>query len=166
MAAGNTAPATAPTKADIMAKIDDLTISVRAYFSKFVKTTSGQQLMGEISLKFAEDCDKKAELFPEVLSGNYDKSDSKLKLSGSSDFFSFKGKVMEAVGEWETAAKICKTDAMFYANKLYNAIQVEAKDNIKYQPSVDELKAFYKKTIDEKKAAEKALLAKSNAPTS
>ena len=44
---------------------------------------------------------------------------------------------------------------MFYANKFYNAIQVEAKQNVKYQPTLDELKAFYKKTINEKKAAEK-----------
>ena len=156
MATGNTAPATAPTKADIMAKIDDLTISVRAYFTKFLKTTSGQQQMGETSLKFAEDCDRKADIFPEVLSGTHDKVDSKLKLAGSQDFFSFKTKVMEAVNEWDVSAKICKSDAMFYANKFYNAIQVEAKDNIKYQPTLDELKAFYKKTVDEKKAAEKA----------
>jgi len=152
-----------PTKADIMAKIEEVTLMVRAYFSQFIKTTSGQQLMGESSLKFAEDCDRKADIFPEVLSGNYDKPDAKLKLSGAKDFFAFKKKVMDAINEWEIAAKICKTDAMFYANKLYTAIQSEAKDNVKYQPTLDELKAFYKKTIDEKKAAEKTLMAKNAA---
>ena len=155
MATGEITTTSIPTKADISAKIEDVTIMVRAYFSQFTKTTSGQQLMGESSLKFAEDCDRKAAIFPEVLSGNFDKADAKLKLGGAQDFFAFKKKVMEALNEWEIAAKICKSDAMFYANKLYNAIQSEAKDNVKYQPTLDELKAFYKKTIDEKKAAEK-----------
>ena len=144
-----------PTKADIMAKIDDLTVSVRAYFSVFEKSTSGQQQMGESSLKFAEDCDKQANIFPEVLSGTHDKDDAQFKLSGAKDFFAIKSKVMDAVGEWDVSARICKSDAMFYANKFYNAIQVEAKENVKYQPTLDELKAFYKKTINEKKAAEK-----------
>ena len=144
-----------PTKADIMAKIDDLTVSVRAYFSVFVKSTSGQQLMGESSLKFAEDCEKQAKIFPEVLSGTHDKDDAQLKLSGARDFFAMKNKVMDAVGEWDVSAKICKSDAMYYANKFYGAIQEEAKQNVKYQPTLDELKAFYKKTFNEKKAAEK-----------
>ena len=144
-----------PTKADIMAKIDDLTVSVRAYFSVFEKSTSGQQQMGESSLKFAEDCDKQANIFPEVLPGTHDKGDAQLKLSGARDFFAMKNKVMEAVGEWDVSAKICKSDAMYYANKFYGAIQEEAKENVKYQPTRDELKAFYKKTFNEKKAVEK-----------
>ena len=144
-----------PTKADIMAKIDDLTVSVRAYFSVFVKSTPCQQLMGESSLKFSEDCYKQAKIFPEVLSGTHDDNDAQIKLSGAKDFFAIKSKVMEAVGEWDVSAKICKSDTMFYANKFYGAFQTEAKQNVKYQPTLDELKAFYKKTINEKKAAEK-----------
>ena len=143
-----------PAREAIMEKIDDLTISVRSYFAPFQKTTVGQQAMGEASLKFAEDCDVKADLYPEVLKGTFKKDDFKLKLGGSSDFFAFKQKVGDAVEEWEKSANICKGDAMHYANKIYQAFQGE--DDVKYQPTMEELKAFYKKTVSEKKAGDKA----------
>lgn len=39
---------------------------------------------------------------------------------------------------------------MYSANKFYDIIQVDAKDNIKYKPALDELTAFYKKSTREK----------------
>ena len=143
-----------PGREAIMTKIDELTAAVAAYFAPFEKTTNGQQAMGETSLTFVEDCDKKADLFPEVLAGTFPKSEFKLKLGAVLDFFAFKQKIDDAVVEWDKAAKLCKADAMYYANKIYAAFQ--SQDDLKYQPTIEELRAFYKKTVSEKKAAEKA----------
>ena len=141
----------------ITTKIGEVTTLVQSYFSKFTKTTSGQQGMGEPSLLFAEDCDKAADQFPEVLSGTFNLKDFKVKLGGAQDFFFIMDILAAATLEWEKAAKICKADTMSYVSKIYAAFQAESEDDVKYLPTYQELKAFFKKTIAEKKAADNTL---------
>ena len=135
---------------EIISKINELDGLVVAYFSQFQKTTTGQQSVGEVSFPFVDLCANKAEMFPEILAGTFNKADFNLKASAVDDFFAFKQKIAETVAKWDTAAKICKSDAMYYANEYYGIIQKEAGRNTKYKPTLDELTPFYKKSKADK----------------
>lgn len=142
-------------RADILAKMDELETLVANYFSKFSKTTKGQLSIGDITVEFVKKCDEKIDLYPEVLSQNFNKADFEAKFGGVLDFFEFKKKMLKSIGNWDISAKVCKTDAMFYANKFYGIIQIEANESVKYKPVFDELTSFYKKTASDKTADSK-----------
>ena len=133
-------------KDEIIAKIKELDGLVTEFLSQFEKATTGQQAIGDASLTFIENCTKKVQVFPEILSGTFNKEDFAIKASGVSDFFAVKQKIAEALIGWETSAKICKTDAMYYANEYYGIIQREAVRNTKYKPTLEELTPFYKRS--------------------
>ena len=140
-------------KVEIMAKIKELDELVALYFSQFEKATPGQKSIGDGAITFVENCAKKVPLYPEILSGTFNQEDFIVKSGGVSDFFSFKQKIAEALNGWDSAIKICKTDAMYYANEYYGIIQREAVRNNKYKPTLEELTPFYKrsnKTADSK----------------
>ena len=134
-------------KDEIMAKIKELNDLVTAFLGQFEKATTGQQSIGDASLTFIENCAKKVQVYPEILSGTFNKEDFSVKTIGVSDFFAVKQKIAEALVNWEILAKICKTDAMYYANEYYSIIQKEATRNTKYKPTLEELTPFYKKVI-------------------
>ena len=133
-------------KAEIIAKIKELDVLVTEFLGQFEKATTGQQSIGDSSLTFIENCTKKVQVYPEILSGTFNKEDFAIKSGGVSDFFAVKQKIAEALTNWETLAKICKTDAMYYANEYYSIIQKEAVRNTKYKPTLDELTPFYKRS--------------------
>ena len=147
----------------IMTKVDELNDLVIAYFNKFEKTTEGQKSIGELGYKFVETCAGKILLFPEILSATFNQADFVAKQEGAADFFAFKKRLFDGLLQWETSAKICKTDAMFYANDYYNILKREAKNGTKYKPTFSELTPFYKKSSSEKVGAKKALMAKKEA---
>jgi hypothetical protein len=140
---------------EILAKMDELEVLTANYFLKFTKTTKGQQSIGDASLDFVVNCAIKADLYPEILSANFNKVDFKEKLDGVNDFFTFKQKILSSINKWDLDAKVCKTDSMFYANKIYSIIQSDAKESVKYQPACDELKNFYKKSASDKNSDSK-----------
>ena len=140
-------------KDEIMAKIKELNELVALYFSQFEKATPGQRSIGDSAITFVENCAKKVPVYPEILSGTFNQEDFLVKAGGVSDFFAFNQKMAEAISGWETSVKICKTDAMYYANEYYGIIQREAVRNNKYKPTLEELTPFYKrsnKTADSK----------------
>ena len=140
-------------KDEIMAKIKELNELVALYFSQYEKATPGQKSIGDSAITFVENCAKKVPVYPEILSGTFNQEDFLVKAGGVSDFFAFNQKMAEAISGWETSVKICKTDAMYYANEYYGIIQREAVRNNKYKPTLEELTPFYKrsnKTADSK----------------
>ena len=140
-------------KDEIMAKIKELNELVALYFSQFEKATPGQKSIGDGGITFVENCAKKVPVYPEILSGTFNQEDFLVKAGGVSDFFAFNQKIAEALTGWESSIKICKTDAMYYANEYYGIIQREAVRNNKYKPTLEELTPFYKrsnKTADSK----------------
>ena len=147
----------------IMSKIDELNDLVIAYFNKFEKTTEGQKSIGELGYKFVETCANKMPLFPEILSATFNQADFAAKQEGTADFFAFKKRLFDGLLQWELSAKICKTDAMFYANDYYNILKREASKGTKYKPTAAELTLFYKKSSSEKVLAKKALMANKEA---
>jgi hypothetical protein len=154
--------ATLTQREDILAKINELDNLVVAYFSQYQKTTVGQQSIGDSSLPFVDTCVNNVETYPEILSGTFNKSDFNVKVSAVNDFFAFKQKIADTIAKWDTAAKICKTDAMYYANEYYGIIQKEAGRNTKYKPTLDELTPFYKKSKAEKTPLKTGLVPSSN----
>jgi hypothetical protein len=146
---------------EIISKINELDSLVVSYFSQFQKATAGQQSIGESSMPFVDTCAKNVETYPEILSGTFNKADFNLKTGAVDDFFAFKQKIADIATKWDTAAKICKTDAMYYANEYYGILQKEAGRNTKYKPTLDELTPFYKKSKTEK-AIIKPMVAASN----
>jgi hypothetical protein len=147
---------------EILAKITELDSLVVAYFSQFQKTTVGQQSVGESSLPFMDTCANNVETYPEILSSTFNKADFNLKAGAVADFFTFKLKAADTIAKWDTAAKICKTDAMYYANEYYHILQKEAGRNTKYKPTLDVLVPFYKKSKAEKVTAKPVLVASNN----
>lgn len=141
-------------KSDIVAKINELDGLVEAFLMQFHKATNGQQSLGDNKIPFAEICAKKAVAFPEVLPGTYNTEDFSNKLTALTDFNGFKNSLSELMVKWETAARICKLDAMYYANEFYGIIQKEATRNTKYKPTLEELTPYYKRKAD-KNAEEK-----------
>lgn len=139
-----------PERAEILAKMEELDALVVTYFLKFTKTTQGKSSIADASFDFVNTCAEKAELFPEVVPGTLDKPDYKEKLAGVNDFFAFKQRIMKAIGKWDTSAMVCKTDAMFYTNRIYNNFKVEAKSAVKYKPAYNELLPYYKKSTSDK----------------
>jgi hypothetical protein len=148
-------------RAEILSKIAELDNMVVAYFGQYHKMTPGQQSIGEASLPFLEKCVGKIEMYPEILSSTFNKEDFNDKASGVADFMAFKQKLTEAINKWDSNAKICKSDAMYYANEYYSIIQKEAGRNTRYKPTLDELTSFYKKSKPEKPAAQKGTVAPS-----
>ncbi len=139
--------ATASVQRDeIVSKIKELDELIGQFFGQFEKATKGQQSMGDSSCTFVDNCIKKLEMYPEILSGTFNKEDFNVKNGAVTDFFAFKQKIAETVAKLETNAKICKTDAMYYANEYYGIIQKEAVRNTKYKPTLDELTPFYKRS--------------------
>jgi hypothetical protein len=147
---------------DILSKINELDNLVVAYFSQFQKATVGQQSIGDSSLPFVDTCANKVETFPEILSGTFNKADFNLKSSAVDDFFAFKQKITDAIAKWDNTAKICKSDAMYYANEFYGIIQKEAGRNTKYKPTLDELTPFYRKSKTDKTTVKAGLVASNN----
>ena len=139
----------------ILAKIQELSDMVAAYFSKFEKTTNGTQSVGDIGFKFVETCSATMPNYPEILAATFNQADAQVKMGGVFDFFTFKGLVATMILDWEKSARICKTDAMFYANKYYRTIQTEAETTAKYRPAYNELMPFYKKSASEPAPATK-----------
>ena len=120
---------------EIFAKITELDTLVAQFFSQFEKTTAGLQSAGETSLPFLESCVSKLGVYPEILSGTFNKNDFSIKVRALKDYFSFSKKILEALSNWDAEAKICKTDGMYYGNEYYNIIQKEAARNTKYKPT-------------------------------
>ena len=86
-------------------------------------------------------------MFPEILSAKFDKEDFTLKIMGLMHFFLFKSKMQEILAsQWDTSVMICKTDALFYANKFYNIILTET--DPKYKPLTDSMKAYFDSDIE------------------
>lgn len=146
-----------PKEALIFTKMGEMGSAIIDYFSDFIKVTEGTKSIADATdgtLFFVVDAYKGMLAFPEILSANFNKADFTLKVMGLMHFFLFKSKVQELVdNQWETSAMICKTDALFYANKFYSIIKVE-KDP-KYQPLRDSLAEYYKKTKSSDATAEK-----------
>lgn len=150
-------------KEEIIAKIKELDGLVTEFLGQFEKATTGQQSIGDSSLTFLENCTKKVQVYPEILSGTFNKEDFMVKAGGVNDFFAVKQKIAEALAGWETSAKICKTDAMYYANEYYGIIQREAVRNTKYKPTLEELTPFYKRS--NKSADSKTKTTSTSTPT-
>ena len=91
-------------KAEIIAKIKELDVLVTEFLGQFEKATTGQQSIGDSSLTFIENCTKKVQVYPEILSGTFNKEDFAIKSGGVSDFFAVKQKIAEALTNWETLA--------------------------------------------------------------
>ena len=143
------------TKEAILAKIQELSDMVAVYFSTFEKTTNGTQSVGDIGFKFVETCSATMPDYPEILAATFNQADALVKMGGVFDFFAFKKRVMAMLLEWEKSASICKTDAMFYANKYYGVLKQEASTTAKYRPAYNELMPFYKKSASEPAPATK-----------
>jgi hypothetical protein len=133
-------------KADILNKIDELDAMVEQYFSQFHKATAGQRSISEATVPFVQTCVAKMNEYPEILSGTFNKEDFTAKAQGVTEFFELEDKLEQMNAKWEMAAKICKTDAMYYANEFYSIIQKEAARNTRYKPTCDVLTAFYKRS--------------------
>jgi hypothetical protein len=147
----------------VLTKMGEMGDAIIAYFSDFTKVTIGAKSIKDdtdATLFFVIDAYKGMLAFPEILSATFNKQDFTLKVMGLLHFFLFKSKVLETLdNQWDTSVGICKTDALFYANKFYSIIQGET--DPKYKPLTDSLKEYYKKT----KTSDAKSTAKSDTPT-
>lgn len=141
----------------VFAKIGETGMAIIDYYSEIQKTTAGAKSIADDtdgSLLFVADAYKGMLAFPELLAPSFNQVDFGIKVMGLMHFFLFKAKMQEVIdNQWETSIMICKTDAMFYANKFYNIIKDE-KDP-KYQPLRDTLTEYYKKTKQSDSTTEK-----------
>ena len=141
----NTAPN--PKETLVFTKMAETGLAIADYFSDFGKITNGAKSIGDdtdASLFFIADAYKGMLAFPEILSATFDKTDFTLKVMGLMHFFLYKSKMQEILAsQWDTSVMICKTDALFYANKFYNIILTEP--DPKYKPLTDSMRAYYKR---------------------
>ncbi len=127
--------------------IAQLSSKVVEYLGSYTKTTQGKKSTGDVSLQFLKDCYQGVLEHPEILAPSFDKEDFSAKLTAIITFNLLEGKIFEAISDkWATNLMICKTDAMNYANEFYGIVQREANKDVKYQPLLDTLKSFYKKS--------------------
>jgi hypothetical protein len=132
----------------VFTKIGETGVAIVDYFSDYLKTTAGAKSIADDTdgtLFFVADAYKGMRMFPELLAPNFNQVDFGIKVMGLMHFFLFKAKMQEVIeNQWDTSVMICKTDALFYANKFYNIIKEET--DPKYQPLRESLAAYYKKT--------------------
>jgi hypothetical protein len=151
----------------VFTKMGEMGGAIIDYFSDFTKVTNGAKSIKDetdATLFFVIDSYKGMLAFPEILSATFNKADFSLKVMGLLHFFLFKSKVNEVLdNQWNTSVGICKTDALFYANKFYNLIKEET--DPKYKPLTDSLREYYKKTKQSDKTEEKKSGSKSDTPT-
>ncbi len=137
-----------PKETLVFTKMAETGLAIADYFSDFTKITEGAKSISDdtdATLFFVVDAYKGMLMFPEILSARFDKEDFTLKIMGLMHFFLFKSKMQEILNnQWDTSVMICKTDALFYANKFYDIITKE-KDP-KYKPLADSMRAYYKRT--------------------
>lgn len=137
---------TNPQKEVILQKIAEVGDLIQLYFSTYVKQTSGQGRVGPTSLEFIKNCHKYSVLTPEILSVSFPKDDFLAKKNGVVDLLEFTAALNNIVAEGDVSAKICKNDAMYYANDYYTVLKREAGRNNLYKPYFEVVEPFHKKS--------------------
>lgn len=137
---------TQPQKEDILQKIAEVGDLIKLYFSAFTKSTGGQGRVGSASLEFIKNCHKYSVLTPDILSASFAKDDFNAKKNGVVDLFDFTNALNGIVTESDVSAKICKNDAMYYANDYYTVLKKEAGRSNLYTPYFQVVEPFYKKS--------------------
>jgi hypothetical protein len=136
-----------PRLIDIDNLVAQLSTKIVDFLGDFSKSTLGKKSVSDYSLEFIKIAYQGVLDNPKIVAESFGKEDFGAKLGAIITYSLLTASITAAINDkWATNLMICKTDALNYANEFYGIVQREALKDVKYQPLLDSLKVFYKKT--------------------
>ena len=147
------ADSTVPTIEEVLAAGNAYADLVARYVAPYTKKTDGTRSMGEAGYTFAENAQKRKDQYPEVAPGTFDGDELDVKFDGVTGINKVRVLNKKINDSTDEALVICKTDAIFLANKFYGHLQ-GVRNIAKYKTAYDELSPYYRKSSSEKVPSE------------